>query len=180
MILSWLKWLLGGSYYDNKPADTLFLNFIEIITEQKFLKKLNIQNEFDNKLACMAAFMFCWQEYLAKHKQKKLSQQFIDLTVKLLDDSLREQGVSDIRVGKKVKQKLQNFYAQMIAYDKLFGKENGAPTKINLQKIMQNYLKSSDNTKAISEHLLNFRTKLNKIKPKNLTQNNTIKNLLAI
>ncbi len=177
MFIAWLKRLLGGNYYDDKPSDILFLGFVEVITNSDFLTKLKIQDSFDNRMACLAAFMFCWQDYLKNNSQENLRRDFMDLTVKLLDDSLRAEGVSDIRIGKRVKQKLQHFYAQMVAYDTLFGKHKGKPTKANLQKTITDYLQCDDDGKSLADYLMAFRTRLNKVKPDELMQENMLHNL---
>ena len=177
MFIAWLKRFVGGGYYNNSPADNLFLGFVGIINSPEFLEKTKIQNDFDNRMACLAVFMFCWQNYLKNQNQEALRRDFMDLTVKLLDDSLRLEGISDIRIGKKVKQKLQHFYAQMVAYDKLYGDNKGKPTKANLQKNLTDYIKSDDECKSLAAAVMDFQGKLNKVKPDDLMQDDILQKL---
>ena len=52
---------------------------------------------------------------------KVLSQAVFDLMFADMDQNLREIGVSDMSVGKKVKQMAQAFYGRVSAYDGAFG-----------------------------------------------------------
>ena len=57
---------------------------------------------------------------------RKLSQALFDVMFDDMDQSLREMGVGDLRVGKRVKQMARAFYGRAKAYDEAFDQTPGA------------------------------------------------------
>ena len=58
---------------------------------------------------------------LKKKKDKsEISQELIDIFFQDLDNSLRELGVSDLSVGKKIKVLVENFYGRLVSYNDVF------------------------------------------------------------
>ena len=57
---------------------------------------------------------------------RKLSQALFDVMFDDMDQSLREMGVGDLRVGKRVKQMARAFYGRAKAYDEAFDQAPGA------------------------------------------------------
>ena len=56
---------------------------------------------------------------------KAVSQQLFDAMFQNMDDSLRELGVGDLQVGKKIRTLAENFYGRIGAYEE--GLKDGAP-----------------------------------------------------
>ena len=57
---------------------------------------------------------------------RQLSQALFDVMFDDMDQSLREMGVGDLRVGKRVKQMARAFYGRAVAYDRAFDQAPGA------------------------------------------------------
>ena len=57
---------------------------------------------------------------------RQLSQALFDVMFDDMDQSLREMGVGDLRVGKRVKQMARAFYGRALAYDHAFDRAPGA------------------------------------------------------
>lgn len=57
---------------------------------------------------------------------RELSQALFDVMFDDMDQSLREMGVGDLRVGKRVKQMARAFYGRALAYDRAFEQGSGA------------------------------------------------------
>ena len=57
---------------------------------------------------------------------RQLSQALFDVMFDDMDQSLREMGVGDLRVGKRVKQMARAFYGRAKAYDQAFDRAPGA------------------------------------------------------
>ncbi len=56
---------------------------------------------------------------------KKVGQKLFDVMFENLDDSLRELGVGDLIVGKKIRKLAENFYGRIGAYEVALGPEAG-------------------------------------------------------
>ena len=56
---------------------------------------------------------------------RRLAQALFDVMFDDMDQSLREMGVGDLRVGKRVKQMARAFYGRALAYDRAFAEPPG-------------------------------------------------------
>ena len=76
-----------------------------------------------------------------KEENEILSQKLIDIFFEDMDASLRELGVSDLSVGKKIKVLAENFYGRLSNYTQSFNKissqGNTDLLKNLLEKILQ-------------------------------------------
>jgi len=59
---------------------------------------------------------------------KALRQGLFDVMFQNMDDSLRELGVGDLSVGKKIRKLAENFYGRIKAYEKSFSDNESADT----------------------------------------------------
>ena len=59
------------------------------------------------------------------HKEKEFAQNLIDFMIRDFDFSLREMGVGDLSVGKKVKHMVSSYYGRVKVYDENISDFNG-------------------------------------------------------
>lgn len=69
-----------------------------------------------------------------------LSQALFDVMFDDMDQSLREMGVGDLRVGKRVKQMARAFYGRALAYDSAFEQGPGAGRRDTIAEALQRNL----------------------------------------
>ena len=86
-----------------------------------------------------------------KEENEILSQKLIDIFFEDMDASLRELGVSDLSVGKKIKVLAENFYGRLSNYSESFNKISNQGN-INLLKksIKKNIATKSNPKKSIN------------------------------
>ena len=86
---------------------------------------------------------------------KKTSQSLLDAMFQNMDDSLREMGVGDLQVGKKVRKLAENFYGRIGAYEAALkdGAEEGALAEALSRNIYE--VKSSDDAAALADYVRN-------------------------
>lgn len=60
----------------------------------------------------------------AEPEGRPLAQAFCDAVVEDMDRNLREMGIGDLSVGKKVKKLMQGFYGRLRAYETAFGADD--------------------------------------------------------
>ena len=91
-----------------------------IIAEQSrkpyFFSKLKISNNFDGRLEILSLNLILILWSLKKNNVVDLSQELMDIFFQDLDNSLRELGVSDLSVGKKIKILAENFFGRLNTY----------------------------------------------------------------
>ena len=82
-----------------------------------------------------------------------MSQELFNIFFEDLDNSLRELGVSDLSVGKKIKVLAQNFYGRLLVYTNLFEKFLNNKNITNLQKKIIKNFKILSQSKTINKKL---------------------------
>ena len=68
---------------------------------------------------------------------RQLSQALFDVMFDDMDQSLREMGVGDLRVGKRVKQMARAFYGRAMAYDSAFDQTPGAERRRTIAEALE-------------------------------------------
>ena len=101
----------------------------------------------------------------------------MDVTVKLLDDSLRHEGVSDIRIGKKVKQKMQIFYGRLLAYEALIADSGGlagADLRSRMAILLQKHFRFLDPAHDLADYYIAFCENLGRIELSDLFSDSAV------
>ena len=75
---------------------------------------------------------------------RKLSQSLFDVMFDDMDQSLREMGVGDLRVGKRVKQMARAFYGRAAAYDQAFDRAPGADRQRSIAEALERNVFNND------------------------------------
>ena len=112
------------SFFSTKPEKTVAVTLYRAIVAQArqphFYRDLGVPDSLDGRFD-----MIILHAYLASRRLKAmntagsqaLNQALFDLMFADMDSSLREIGVGDLSVGKKVKAMAQAFYGRVEAYD---------------------------------------------------------------
>jgi cytochrome b pre-mRNA-processing protein 3 len=112
------------SFFVPKPAKalaiTLYRGVVAQARQPRFYRDLGVPDTLDGRFD-----MIILHAYLASRRLKaigtsaaqELNQALFDLMFADMDSSLREIGVGDLSVGKKVKAMAQAFYGRVDAYD---------------------------------------------------------------
>ena len=75
---------------------------------------------------------------------RQMSQALFDVMFDDMDQSLREMGVGDLRVGKRVKQMARAFYGRAKAYDRAFDRAPGADRRRSIAEALERNVFNSD------------------------------------
>jgi cytochrome b pre-mRNA-processing protein 3 len=109
--------LLGFSRH-NPAADALYAALVEQARQPAFYAKLGVPDTVDGRFEMVALHMF-----LVLHRLKgegavdMLGQALFDTMFADMDRSLREMGVSDLSVGRHVKNMAKALYGRVAAYE---------------------------------------------------------------
>lgn len=99
-----------------KPAYSLYQRLVEQARSPWFYEVLKIEDSIKGRFELILIHAFLVLHRLKK--QKKLAQHLFDLLFYDLDRSIRELGVGDLSVGKKIKSFAELFYARIECYEK--------------------------------------------------------------
>ena len=75
---------------------------------------------------------------------RDLSQALFDVMFDDMDQSLREMGVGDLRVGKRVKQMARAFYGRAATYDRAFDAAPGAERRRSIAEALERNIFNND------------------------------------
>lgn len=113
-------------------AHTLYASAVEQSRRPDFYSRLGVPDTLDGRfeLVVMHAFLLMHRLKAVGHSQadreaQALSQAVFDLMFADMDMNLREIGVSDLAVGKKVRQMAKAFYGRVAAYEQGLAAEAG-------------------------------------------------------
>lgn len=103
-----------------QPAHSLYVTLVEQSRRPEFYVQGGVPDSLDGRFD-----MLILHAYLVMRRLKKegdadaghLSQALFDLMFADMDQNLREMGVGDLSVGKKVKAMVEAFYGRAVAYD---------------------------------------------------------------
>ncbi|MEZ5648242.1 MAG: ubiquinol-cytochrome C chaperone family protein [Alphaproteobacteria bacterium] len=112
--------LLFGSISRRKIGQAIYRSAVERARNPIFYREFNVSDSLDGRFD-----MIVIQVFLILHRLKKgswqarrLSQEVFDAMFTDMDRSLREIGVGDLSVGRKVKTMAKALYGRIIHYDK--------------------------------------------------------------
>lgn len=142
--------------FQNSKREVALIIYTKIVTQSRkpfFYKNLKISDDFFGRLEVLTFNLILIMWSLKKKNNKVLSQELFNIFFEDLDNSLRELGVSDLSVGKKIKVLAQNFYGRLLIYTNLFEEFLKNKKLTNLQNKINKNFKISKQSKKIDEKL---------------------------
>lgn len=125
-----------------------------------FFKDCNIRDTFHHRLEVLSLnlIIVLWS---MKRKKKlfKLSQKLIDIFFQDLDNSLRELGVSDLSVGRKIKILAENFFGRLSSYSESIEKSITEKKNLHLLKSIKKNFSSDEENRIEFEKICSYAVK---------------------
>jgi len=105
---------------DTKVAELYYKGIVAMARNIKLYEKGGVPDTFEGRYELIVLHSHVFIRRLIKSGTvgKSISQKIIDILVKDFDNSLRELGVGDLSVGKKIKKMLEGYYGRAEAYEK--------------------------------------------------------------
>jgi|TARA_R110002096_G_scaffold435770_1_gene662581 cytochrome b pre-mRNA-processing protein 3 len=122
----------------NNVGHKLFVSVIDQSRLAWFYSELAVEDNLDGRFDLMSLHMAMVLQKLDQNKQNtdaaKLKQVVQEIMFDNLDLTLREIGVGDLGVGKKIKVMAEAFYGRMMVYQDLFNVKDKQKMSIALQR----------------------------------------------
>ena len=145
------------NYFKNRKlvknaSDTLFIKMNEYARNPSFFGYNRVEDDPDGRFELVTLFasaIFCG---LGKRGEleSKIAQNLFDKIFKSFDQALRDFGISDLKVGSRVKIMAESFYGRQNSYIKAFESED---KEILSKKIALNVLGIENGTNDFSDEL---------------------------
>lgn len=116
----WKSWFRASSADDS--SFLLYRNLVDQARSPQFYLNVGVPDTLDGRFDMIVLHMVVVMERLSAigAPAKELSQKLFDVMFDDMDQALREIGVGDLSVGKKVKTMARAFYGRLGAYDDAF------------------------------------------------------------
>jgi cytochrome b pre-mRNA-processing protein 3 len=103
-------------------AERLYLTAVEAARRPDFYADLGVPDTVEGRFDMVTIHVYLLLERLKADgaAAKDFAQTVFDTMFQNMDDSLREMGVGDLRVGKKVRELAEMFYGRVGAYETAF------------------------------------------------------------
>ena len=111
-----LKWLLGRQSAD--PSEQLYTSVAQAARGEKFYASWDVPDTLDGRFDMQVLHMFLVLDRLREFgaEAEPLRQALTDRFFAAMDSALREVGVGDLTVGKKVRKMAEAFFGRISAY----------------------------------------------------------------
>ena len=143
---------------DNAAHD-LYVGAVEQARRPDLYLRYGIADTVDGRFDLLTAHAFLLMRRLGgiagarAGEAKVLSQALFDLMFADMDQNLREIGVSDMSIGKKVKQMARAFYGRVAAYDSGFQREGEALAEAVARNLYRGSPPSAEAAPAFAAYL---------------------------
>jgi cytochrome b pre-mRNA-processing protein 3 len=99
-----------------QPAEALYAAIVAQARRPVFYAEWGVPDSVDGRFDMLVLVMFTALNRLKEDSDQELRQNLVDLFFADMDRALREMGVGDISVGKKVRKMAESFYGRLEAY----------------------------------------------------------------
>jgi cytochrome b pre-mRNA-processing protein 3 len=103
-----------------KPERRLYAAIVAAARHVAFYRDMGVADTIDGRFEMIVLHLFLVLNRLKQEGVEGLRQDLTDEFFSDMDGSLREMGVSDVTVGKKVRKLAESYYGRVMAYDKAF------------------------------------------------------------
>ncbi|MFC7050379.1 ubiquinol-cytochrome C chaperone family protein [Emcibacter nanhaiensis] len=136
-------------------AYTLFSQVVDQARQPVFYEKLDVEDTLDGRFDMICAHMFMLQHRLEQEKTEQSGQlrRFLkEVMFENMDLSLREMGVGDLSVGKKIKVMAEAYYGRQQAYENALQEEEGLQEAL-ARNIYRGRDVSAEKLKSLAEYM---------------------------
>tara|TARA_A100001037_G_scaffold281990_1_gene286185 strand:- start:586 stop:1131 length:546 start_codon:yes stop_codon:yes gene_type:complete len=159
---------------NSKIKDQAHSLYVEIVNQarQPFLfKRFGVPDTVDGRFDMISLHVFLVLKRLKGEGKEleSLSQCLFDTMFADMDRSLREMGVGDLGVGKRVKAMIKAFYGRLSAYEKAMSDQDpNSLSKAILRNVFRGDMESIEGAEKITSYINVFYSKLLKLSAETL------------
>ncbi len=104
-----------------KPERRLYVAIVAAARHKRFYQDMGVPDTIDGRFEMIVLHLFLVLNRLRNEGVEDLRQNLTDEFFSDMDGSLRELGVSDVSVGKKVRKLEESYFGRVMAYEKALG-----------------------------------------------------------
>ena len=132
-----------------EAADSLYTAAADQARQPAFYAQMGVPDTLEGRFEMTALHVWLILRRLRSNdpKSREVAQKLFDVMFASFDDALRELGVGDLVVGKKVRKLAENFYGRAQAYDRALnddGEKESADKSVLATALARNVYESDD------------------------------------
>jgi len=159
-------------------ANSIYNLIVKQSRTKEFYKNLAVPDTIDGRFELIILHFFFIDRVLNKNTKKGelIYQELLDIMYKDFDMSLREMGVGDLSVGKKIYHMTEAFSGRLVAYRLFNNKKDKKTIKNTIRKNIYVTVNKVDNSylDIIAEYIIDSFDYINKNKIENVSENSAI------
>ncbi len=133
-MFSFLKSMFSSKKNVQGQVSILYAQLVAAARQKSFYENNGVPDSPEGRYGMVIIHVFLLIRYLRLKKAYEISQQIFDLFFADMDQSLREMGVGDVSVGKKIRNMATVFYNRSAAYDRALDSQNTQKLAILLEE----------------------------------------------
>lgn len=139
-----------------EPAQLLYRSIVSQARQPAFYAVCGVEDTPDGRWDLIAAHAVLVLRRLHRSpaETKHLSQALFDLMFADMDQNLREMGVGDLAVGKRIKAMAKAFYGRLAAYDQALSEGNAEALRTALRRNLYRKMQPDETQVAMIEAYL--------------------------
>ena len=156
---------------EDRPAERLYQSVMLASRQANLYTEFEIRDHLDSRFDMLCLHISLLMErlrMLPKHIHKPLNQELFDRFFADMDFTLREMGVGDLGVGRRVRKMSEAFMGRLVAYSKALKQNDKTALALVLARNVRRVEGCTDADKHMADYVLACRDRLAKVSDKKL------------
>ena len=151
---------------EERPAERLYQSILQASRQPKLYTEFEIRDHLDSRfdMLCLHISLLMGRlRMLPEDVHKPLNQELFDRFFADMDFTLREMGVGDLGVGKRVRKMSEAFMGRLLAYNKSLERNNKMELALVLARNIRRSHDSNDADRRMADYVLQSRDRLSAV-----------------
>ena len=151
---------------EERPAERLYQSILQASRQPDLYTEFEVHDHLDSRfdMLCLHISLLMGRlRMLPEEVHKPLNQELFDRFFADMDFTLREMGVGDLGVGKRVRKMSEAFMGRLLAYDKSLERNNKMELALVLARNIRRSHDSNDADRRMADYVLESRDRLSAV-----------------
>ena len=151
---------------EERPAERLYQSILQASRQPDLYTEFEVHDHLDSRfdMLCLHISLLMGRlRMLPEEVHKPLNQELFDRFFADMDFTLREMGVGDLGVGKRVRKMSEAFMGRLLAYNKSLERNNKMELALVLARNIRRSHDSNDADRRMADYVLESRDRLSAV-----------------
>ena len=149
-----------------RPAERLYQSILQVSRQRNLYTEFEVQDNLDSRfdMLCLhISLLMARLRMLPGDAHKQLNQELFDRFFADMDFTLREMGVGDLGVGKRVRKMSEAFLGRLAAYSESLEKNDKTELALALARNIKRASDCNDSDRRMADYVLESRDRLSAV-----------------